>query len=184
MAESAIQDAKALNVTAETILQYVAEIDTAEDKLETAKGALRNVRKRAKADGVNLRMLDEIRHAKRRDADEVIQDEQDRLRYAAFLGLDLGTQMEMSLDVPAEDVAKREQYDARRDGLSFGRQGHPRTDTPFAHEPGSVAYAAWDSGWVEGEKEHSDGSAPAKPKRGRPKKAQGAEMGDHVGTAE
>lgn len=182
MANTAAEDAKMTNVSAATVNQFVRELDSADDKKVTAISAIQAIRKRAKAEGINLRALDQIRSLKRRDSDDVLRDEKDRIRYAAFLGLDLGTQLELDVEVPEEVKTERAQYDATRDGQNFGRQGHPRTDNPF--EAGTVAYAAWDGGWVEGEKLHFDGAEPAKPaKRGRPKKGSGAELGETAGSA-
>jgi hypothetical protein len=176
MAQSATEDAKRVNVSAATINQFARELDEAEDKVTTAVGVVRSIRKRAKNDGVNLRALDEVRKAKRMDEDEVLLNEQDRLRYAAFLGLDLGTQLELDVEIPEEVKDERAKYDAERDGYNFGKSGHPRTDNPF--EAGTVAYVAWDGGWTRGEKEHFEGPTEAPKKRGRPKKGVGAEMGD------
>jgi len=180
MSISATEDAKKINVNAATVNQFARELDEAEDKVTTAVGVVRSIRKRAKNEGVNLRMLDEVRRTKRMDQDEVLVNERDRLRYAAFLGLNLGTQLELDVEIPVEVKDERAKYDAERDGFNFGKRGDPRTDNPF--EAGTVAYVAWDTGWIRGEKEHFDAPAAAAPaKRGRPKKNASAEMNDDTG---
>ena len=182
MAKTASEDAAAVTVNRLTILAAERELDALDDKKTTLMGQIRACRKRLKADGVNLRMLDEMRALKRRDPDEIIEDERVRQQYAAFMNLDLGAQTEFEFEAAnPEEETERAKYDAYVDGKNFGKRGDPAEDNP--HEGGTVAHVAWENGRQDGLK-LKDGEDVKPAKRGRAKKGSaGAEFGEAAGTA-
>ncbi len=172
MAKSAKTDAKSLNVTPATVLAAVAELTDYQDKVKTAQSLYSNRRKYWKGEGVNLAQLDAILLLKKRDSADVLADELDRARYAAWLGVELGTQM--TLDLPEPEPEHREslaKYDAMQDGKNFGRRGEGAEMNP--HEPGSIAHVAWEHGRADA---FNPGGAKKTATR-RVKKGTGAEMG-------
>lgn len=177
MAKKAIDDAKATNISPQDIQQCARELNDIEDKMETLKGQVRSLRKKWKGDGIPLKAVDQVRSDKRKDLADVIQEQKDYQMVAAALSLDLtgAYQATFDFDISTEIKEENAKYDAGRDGLNFGRRGDPRTDNPF--EAGTVAYAAWDAGWIDGEKEHFDGDAPPKKAMRKARKGAGAEMG-------
>lgn len=173
MADKAKDDAKKSNVTPALILEAVEDLETAKEKVTSATGKYQGRRKHWKSLGVNLKVLDAILTLKRADEADVRSDELDRVRYAAWLNVDLGTQAEFNLEPPpAEHNEKLAKYDTHRAGYNAGQRGDPRSSNP--HEPGTVAHPFWDQGWADGDNDKWQGAAPArKPKKGK----VGAEMG-------
>lgn len=178
MARKAKDDAKRENVTEDTIRQHFEAIETLKGKAETANSHVRNAYKAAERDGVNRAMLRQVASDKRRDPDDVARDRQDYDRYTSILNEPAWAKLE-ELEYPPEPAdetrAKVAEFDAGQQGVNAGRAGHPRESNPF--EAGSVAHAAFDRGWIQGdETRQALGADPAKPaRRGRPRKdANGA----------
>lgn len=174
MAKSAKEDSKILNVTAATVLAAVRELTDYQDKVVTAQSLYRNRRKYWKAEGVNLTQLDAILALKRMDESDVIAQELDRTRYAAWLNVDLGTQGDLfgeELETDAEYVDELAKYDATRDGRNFGLRGEGPEFNP--HEPGTIAHVAWETGRADN---FNAGAVDKKTTR-KAQKGAGAELG-------
>jgi len=166
------------NVQDGVTLIHLQKITAAERKKDEAVNALRNARKAAKADGVQLKALDAVRVLAKLDSHELTQDFNDIVRYARLLQVPLYSQLDM-FDAPdgssdeADIIAK-----AASDGLRAGRLGET-ADSANPYDPGSPAGQAWLEYWRKGQDELlsaikeipvSD-KAPDEPKRprGRPK---------------
>lgn len=169
MPDTVKADAAKSNVTDALIQEVNRELDGYEAQRDKINGKIKACRKKAKADGVKLNVLDDIRKMRAADPEELIEDEIARQRYAKAINLDLSKAVQASLDLPPVDpktLETQREYDAMRDGRRFGLRGDPADQNPFA--PGTVAFAAWETGRQDGiaEREATGGTN----KRGRPKK--------------
>ena len=75
--------------------------------------------------------------------------------YAGWLKLPIGTQLAMfgqpePATVDAKAAAEHAEWEARDQGSAEGKAGHERGDNP--NLLGSPEYAAYDRGWLEGNK--------------------------------
>lgn len=183
MAENAKNDAAALNMTPALLLQCVEALDSLDDKKNSIVGKIRSERQRFKSLGVNLKVLDAIRTLRNADEMDVKADEQDRVRYAQWLGLDLGFQATFEFGAaPGADPdheANLAKYNATIQGKLAARNGEPRSNNP--HEVGTVAHVAFDTGWAMATDEEFENAKPTKPKKA--KKGAGPEVTGAVPTA-
>lgn len=174
MAKAAKDDAAHLNVSPDTIVDAVADLTEYKEKVTTAAGKYQARRKHWKKLGVNLTVLDAIMTLKRMDEADVQADEVDRQRYARWLGVELGFQTSLDLPEPTPAVKdKVTKHDAYWQGHAAGKRGDPRTSNPA--DTGTIAHAAFDQGWNDGDTEAFNGAkvVPIKPNKGK----AGGEMG-------
>jgi hypothetical protein len=197
VAETAAQDAKRYNAGPSVLQACIEEVDAHDRRVEKAKGIVRaaqeslksltkqrkDCRARWEGDGIDLHVMDRIREDKKRDPDELAMSNATYARYAAWQQIETGFQSEMDFDTPSEEeAAKTREHNCMLQGEHAAKNGDGRGTNP--HEAGTLAYAAWDKGWVtetDAEFEANGAAEPAedaKPKkRGRPKKGAGAETG-------
>lgn len=175
MADTAKADASRLNMSPATLLDAVKDLQELEDRKTSIIGKIRARRKAAKEAGVNLREMDAVIALKRMDPDEIRANEEDRLKYCKWLGVNLGFQASLELPEPdAKHVEKLTKYDTHRGGYEAGKRGDPRNSNP--HEVGTIAHASWDQGWNDGDNDvFQAAKPPAKPRAA--KKGAGPEMG-------
>jgi hypothetical protein len=121
-----------------------------------ANGTYRGLLKQFKKDGGNIEMAIRVLNDLGRDADEVIKDNLDYARYAAFAKLAIGTQAELfegtgaqpAVKAEPEAEADREELTpeqriefAKTEGHMAGKDGKFATDNPY--DDGSPEYLAW-----------------------------------------
>lgn len=167
------------NMTAGTLQAAIVDMDGWDDKVDLAVAAAKrtkDLRKAARArhasEGVDLEVMDEIREMKKADLADLRQKETTRAQYMVWQGFEpVGTQAEMFAKPSAEEDEARMKHDAMLQGKAAGRRGDPRTANRF--EVGTVAYAAFDTGWNEGDTEAFKAADPGRV----PKKGKGAESG-------
>jgi hypothetical protein len=197
--------AKKSNVTPELILAYCEELDEAEENhkekqahARTAQARIRNIYKRAKADGITPKVL----KAKRDEANQAPEEREQEIREGALIEHAMGMhktfdilqaqQADMDFGEASEEMKERQiRRDAMKDGMDAGRAGHARSTNPFANQPGTVAHAAWDNGWIQGDETRKaigeaaaakepagkkDGAAKGTGRRGRPRKNDGGKV--------
>lgn len=172
MTESAAEGARRENFGAKDFLAAEAELNDLLNKVESAKGRYKAARKRWKSDGLNLAMYDAVQTLKKQDEADVADNERDRLKYAKWANLDLGFQSTFEFTpLTPKEQEQRDMNDATQLGYLAGRRGDERKSNPF--QAGTVAYAAFDTGWINGEKEHFD---DAKKEPRQPAKGAGPEV--------
>ena len=140
--------------TEETFLKHVRTIIAANLKVEEAKAARNAVRKLAKAEGIELRKLDAIVTMADWEPGEVRDHFSTLQRYAVWMGLPVGTQVDLFEGVP--EIAKQG-LDWEAKGLlaattGKGAHGKPPSECP----PDQIDN--WMKGWHRGQEKN----APAK----------------------
>ena len=177
MAEKASDDAAKANFGASDFIAAMEEISKLNDAKDAAVNRIRQARKRWKGLGLNLKQFDAVMTLRNADADDIMQDELDRQRYAKWGGVDLGFQatfdfgeIEEPNDEASEKLAK---FDAYQQGVAAGTSGDARSANP--HDTGTVAHVAWDQGWQDHDNEEWKAANAGKPKRA--KKGAGPEVG-------
>jgi len=171
MAAKAKDEAVKLNVSAATVADALDDIVAYKAKVTSATGKLRARRKYWQDQGVNLKVLDEMIALKNQDEQDVRDDEVDRQRYAKWLQVDLGFQAELDIPAPEPSVVEKvAKHDAYWIGHAAGKNGDVRNPERFG--VGTIAQAAYDQGWNDGDTEVFDNAKPPR----KVKKGAGPEM--------
>lgn len=142
-----------LNLTRDTFEECFRKIRTAKREADEARGRYQAARKLAKDAGVDMAALALMEQLARLDEDEVNQRLSTVFRYAGWLELKVGTQIDLFSDVPQRprkaEVEHRE-WSAEEAGIEAGKAGAERNDeNPYP--PGSPLHVKWDAGWLKGQ---------------------------------
>lgn len=160
------------NVSQELVLYHLSKITEKERKKDEAVNGLRSARKAAKADGVDLKVLDAVRTLLKQDESELADGFNQTVRYAHLLNVPVYGQLTLfeSPEITEETVRERG-YAA---GLRAGKLGQDQSTNP--HDPTAPAGMAWVEGWYDGQKillsaisthQPVEDAPVEKPKRGR-----------------
>lgn len=137
------------NVTDETITRHVNICAAAKSDLESAQGEYRAALKSAKSAGLSTRAITWYLAAKKREADDIIAEMNERARIANVMELlPHGTQLDMFEPISAERVLQEvdgEASDAEAEGFDAYDADLSSADNP--HPAGSVRAFNWASGW-------------------------------------
>lgn len=171
------------NVTRNSILGFIDEYLTADDAVDTAVGERKDLRKRIKGAGIDLKAFDRMRRDSQRSGEERERDDREYRRYMAFIGKPVGTQTSFTfVDDEQEETEEegsatqlRRLNAAEREGLKAGKDGQRADSNPWT--PGSEEFARWSDAWQQGQAEKvaampgtGTGNGAAAPKKqGRPK---------------
>ncbi len=149
------------NLTPEVFIDFVSKLNTLSaehqekaEEAKTAKSAISAWRKHGKkvlgVDLCALSMFQELRNADSEDASLRIKT---LARYAAYMRMPWGTQMEMfgKLDEAPptqEHMEMADRANAEEQGRLRGAAGDSADDNP--HPGGSAAHVGWHAGWKNG----------------------------------
>jgi hypothetical protein len=155
MSESTLAEARSHNVRPETLQKHYRTIRDAMSAHKDTGMAVARAKKSAKADGVDLDAFKLLQQLADLDTDEADMRLRNLVRYAKYIELPLGTQVDMFRDpatAAASDDAKAEQreWEAGDAGKKAGAAGHQREDNP--HQAGSREHVAWDRSWSKAHK--------------------------------
>lgn len=134
------------------LAHYRAIKDTKRVKDEAA-AAHKAAREAAKAAGVNMNALKIVEHLSNVDDADAEIEMRETLRYAAWMGLEVGTQSDLfgSNDGPKltdKIVGQHAEWKAEQAGYEAGKAGKPVDECPY---PGaSPMREHWSSGWRDG----------------------------------
>jgi hypothetical protein len=133
-------------------LEWMRQIQTQQRRCDEENGVLRNIFKRAKADGRNVASMRRAIKATKREPGEVIADLRAEIRYMALRRIPL-TQAELFAGFDLHLAEKSEHEDdlwsADDAGYRAGWGGVPIDDDP--HAAGSEADVHWRAGWHKGQ---------------------------------
>ncbi|HWG06020.1 MAG TPA: hypothetical protein VG271_13485 [Beijerinckiaceae bacterium] len=157
---------EALEKHAPTIKKLKADLrreqEAAKKVVGAANGAYRSSLKAFKKDGGNINQIIRILEDMDRDADEVIKDNLDYARYAAFFKLPIGEQAELfegtslkpaaKTSAPEAEETEEEEVSpeqriarAKTEGFEAGSDGKSPSNNPY--EDGSPEFLAWSAEW-------------------------------------
>lgn len=163
------------NVANETILQFVREASATKREIEEASGRHRAVMKRAKAAGLNPKVIALAIGAKKQDPAVVLSEVRETVRTLNLVGIEM-TQGSLfggwAPQVTEKAAQEFDRFTADDRGYEAGKAGQDRGGNPFT--PGSPFHQDWDSGWVRGQAAIAERMAPnakqADASRARPKR--------------
>lgn len=136
------------NVSTGLVMLHLRKIQDAEKKGGEATAALRNARKAAKADGIDLEMLEVMRKFDKMTESDLAEYLNAMITYAQHFSIPHLSQMDL-FDSPEidESVAMDLAYSR---GLRAGKLGRDQTSNPA--EPGTPAGQKWLEGWHDAQK--------------------------------
>jgi ribosome modulation factor len=135
------------NVSEALALSHLRKIVAAEKKKDEAVNALRTVRKAAKADGVDLKTMDAVRHLAKLQEFEVAAHFNSIGLYARWLSLPIGAQMPLfEVEEITEETVAAKAFDR---GKHAGKLGEGAQANPYSLS--TPAFDSWEQGWREGQ---------------------------------
>lgn len=146
-------------------------------RCDEENGVLRNLFKRAKADGINTAAAREAIKATKLDLDVVESDLRDTLRYMAIIRVPVSKEklFDWSDAVTSKTEHEDSLWEADDAGYRAGRHGVRTEDCPPQFKPGSELYVHWLESWHKGQaaiaREMGEHVKPANPSRERPVRA-------------
>lgn len=155
MARRLDEEPRKSNVSNELIASFGIEVEQAQREIDEATGRKRSVLKRAKESGLNTKQLLAAISLKKQDADTMIQDERDRLRYARVIApAGPWTQEDLFGGLDLKPLSRKAQsaqneWEWEREGYRAGLDGRDKSDNP--HVQGAPAHVKWLAGWQRGQ---------------------------------
>lgn len=153
MAKRPTTEAKLDNLSNETIQKHIRFCSDAKSQLEEASGIYRAALKAAKAAGCNQKQLVAVLNDRKKDADQLVIEMRDYVRYAGLVGIAIkqGDLFPVDSYKVAEAAAQEmEEWQIEEAGCAAGKGGAERGDNKYP--PGSPSFAAWDRGYLRGQK--------------------------------
>lgn len=130
---------------------YVSNLASIDEKIEALKSQRRGLRKRAKAEGIELKLADAIITMADWEPDEIREQFALREQYARFMNLPIGTQGSLFDDARLPEVERsREKWRARGHADGIRAKGWPDKPPTECHPDCAQAYG---EGWEAGQKE-------------------------------
>jgi ribosome modulation factor len=138
----------------EEFLEHYRRIKDTKRLKDEASSAHKAAREDFKAKGGDLNALKIVDHLQGLDDAEAELRMRETLRYAAWLGLEIGTQTELFGDAPMIDLtanvrAEHASWEVEQSGYKAGKAGEPIDNCP--HPGGSPHHTRWRSGWHDGQ---------------------------------
>lgn len=184
MAERLSEELKKSNISAVTINGFLEEYDDADETVNQAVAARKDLRKRIKGAGINLAAFDRARKSLDKSGEKREEEDHHYRLIMAAAGKPVGPQIDLGLEnetqTPeqraAESVARGKRID--NEGFDAGHKGRRADLNPWT--PGTEEFARWHNAWTRGqaqkvEDQHRE-TAPAPAggtevrRRGRPRK--------------
>jgi hypothetical protein len=172
-----LSPAPASNVTRETFLGFVEELDNADQMVAEAVGNRKDVFKRAEGAGLKKSALIQARKVAQQAGEKREQHDRDFRQYMLWFGKPLGYQGDLfAPDGPAlrarpsngEEISEHQANQIAAEGRKAGEAGRNRGNNPWS--PGTDSAERWDAGWLEGQAALAATLAPPETprRRGRP----------------
>jgi hypothetical protein len=152
---ASLAEASSHNVPPETFLHHYREIRDCKRAHADTGMAVARAKKSAKGAGIDLDALKMLEKLADLDTDEAELQLRNLRIYARWIELPIGMQTNFfgepePATVSAKAAAEQREWDARDKGAADGRAGHERDNNP--HLVGSPERAAYDRGWIDGNK--------------------------------
>ena len=139
-------------ISPEDFLSVYRDLKDKKRRKEEAAAAFTAAKQHAKSLGVDLNALKIVEHlASLDDADAELRM-RETLRYAAWMGLEIGTQPDMfeqpEVSLASQVAAQHNEWKAEQAGYDAGKSGDPSDNCP--HPGTSPLNPRWHQGWRDG----------------------------------
>lgn len=140
-------------ISPEDFLACYREIRDTKRAKDEAGAAHKAARERAKSRGIDLNALKIVEHLSTLDDADAELRMRETLRYAAWMGMEVGTQPDMfggeaPVDLTGKVQSQHREWDAEQKGYKAGKDGEPIDNCPFSG--GSPFVSRWRQGWQDG----------------------------------
>lgn len=170
-------EADAVNLSNDESLDWMRQVQVQQRKCDEENSVLRNIYKRAKTAGENVKSMRAAIKATKLDPTEVVGDLRHQVRYMALRNIPITAEdLLAGWDAERTDKAQRadDEWDAGDRGYRDGRAGVKVEDCPY--EVGTELHVAWYVDWQKGQasiaRELGPDAQPADPSRARPKRGR------------
>lgn len=152
------------NVTQETFIEAVREIAKVNAEMKALNERRKGIRKKWKAEGLELGILDATIKMAEWDRAEVRAHFDNARRYADWLGLPVGMQADLFQSLGADEVQKKEWAALGRVASRLGKSAKPPEECPAEyHQDWMRGFADEDEdAWTEAEKHDAQRQAAEK----------------------
>lgn len=132
-------------------LAWMRQIQTQMRVCDSENAVLRNLWKRAKSSGENIKEMRATIADSRLDPTEVVSNMRDRARYQRLRRIPVTAEAIFSWEETITDKTETEEltWDVEEAGYRAGRNGAKIDDNP--HNPGTEFYVVWRSWWHKGQ---------------------------------
>jgi ribosome modulation factor len=161
----------------DSALEWMRLYDTQKRKCAEENGVLRNIVKRAKADGMNVKAMSSTHSARKLDPMVVIAEMRDQIRYMTLRSMPMtADDLFAGWDTRVTDKTREIDtlFEADEKGYAAGRAGAKIEDCPY--QPGTDLHVEWVKSWKVGQeaiaRELGPDVKPASTTRERPARAQ------------
>jgi ribosome modulation factor len=158
-------------------LEWMRLYDTQKRKCAEENGVLRNIVKRAKADGMNVKAMSLTHTARKLDPMQVVAEMRDQIRYMTLRSIPMtGDDLFAGWDTRLTDKSREIDtlFEADEKGYAAGRAGAKIDDAPY--QPGTDLHVEWVKSWKLGQaaiaRELGPDVKPASTTRERPTRSQ------------
>ena len=153
-AHAPVIEVKTNGLAPEDFLKLYRAIKDTKRVKDEASSAHKAARENFKAAGGDLNAMKIVDHLQGLDDAEAELRMRETLRYAAWLGLEIGTQIDMFGDAPQVDLtasvaSQHREWEAEQAGYKAGKAGEPIDNCP--HSGGSPYFVRWRQGWNDGQ---------------------------------
>lgn len=159
---------------------WMRQYQTQKRRCDEENGVLRNIVKRAKADGMPIKPMIAAVAASKLDPDEVIRELRDTVELMTIKRIPIAREDLFNWDVELTDKTRAEDdlWDAEDAGYRAGRGGNTLGDCPYP--PGSELHVGWTREWHTGEaaigRELGGNAKPASASKQRPRRARQVDL--------
>jgi hypothetical protein len=136
----------------DALADWMRQYRTQRRKCDEENGALRNIVKRAKADGVNTKAMISACASTKLDPEQVAADMRDEVYYKTVLRIPITAEVVFGgwqPSVTERTRAQDDEWDAQDKGYAAGKQGVPIEDSPYP--PGTELHQQWSTFWHRGQ---------------------------------
>jgi hypothetical protein len=132
-------------------LDWMRQIQMQMRVVESETGVLRNLWKRAKSSGENIKEMRATIADSRIDPDEAVRNLRDKARYMALRRIPVSAEAIFSWEVAVTPKTESAEliWDVEEAGYRAGRSGAKIDDNP--HPAGSEFFVAWRAWWTKGQ---------------------------------
>lgn len=148
-------------VTENTFFHHLKVMDDLDRQKASLMSKIKNAKKQAKDDGINMKVFDAVRTMRAVSQEELARELDITFAFMKYLKMPVAQQL-APIDISLVDESIADLSDEERaakwenDGFIAGRSGTNKSDCPH-QDPNSPAAKSWVEGWERGQAENAKG---------------------------